>query len=95
MDKDTKRMLVGFVDNFKRPIFILGIMSWIALFIIISTESFSLVKTGYAISSSNVLGVGGSEFVVLAFVVLSILVFLIWKYLIRDLRKNKIKMGKK
>jgi len=89
MNEYSKKIVKGFVNNFKRPIFILGIISLTVLFVVMTAESFSLVKTGYAISNSSALGVSGSEFVVLSFVVLSVLVFLIWKYLIRNLRNNK------
>lgn len=89
MNKEINKTLEGFVSNFKKPIFILGIMSWIALFVVISTESLSVKKTGYAISNSVILGTTGAEFVVLIFVILSILMFIIWRYVISDLRKPK------
>ena len=89
MNRNTKKAFEHFVGNFKRPIFILGIMSWIALFIVISTESFSITKTGYAISNTVTLGLTGAQFVVFIFVVLSILMFIVWKYVVSDLRKAK------
>lgn len=91
MNKNTKKIFKYFVNNFKKPIFILGIISWIVLFVVMMTESFSIVKTGYAISTSSTLGISGSQFVVLLFVVLSILMFLMWRFLIKDLRKEKHK----
>jgi len=89
MSKNKNRIFSEFVDNFKKPIFILGMFSWVALFIIMSTESFSLVKTGYAISNTRIAGFSGAEIIVLIFVLLSILMFLVWRYVIKDLRNNK------
>jgi len=74
---------VELIKNAKRPIFILGAIVWIALFAFIFGTSFFKFKTGHAISIGNTWGISNSVILILLLFSLSILLYLVWKYLIK------------
>ena len=79
---------VELIKNTKKPIFVLGIVVWVALFAFMFGASFFKFKTGNAISLATTGGVQNSIVLTLLLVCLSVLLYFIWVFLIKKKRRK-------
>ncbi len=90
--KDASRVPVkDFSTGMKRPVFILGVVFWLGLLLFFALSSVKSFRTGQVINSQEILGVSGVYVYITLFIVLGILLFFVWKYMI----KGKKIRGKK
>ncbi|NCN86572.1 hypothetical protein GW932_01965 [archaeon] len=90
MKKVIKEPVENFVSHTKKPLFILGAIFWIGLFVFIFSNSFSKVVTGHSIVALNSIGGFSSTSVLIGlFLILSVLLFLIWKFILCAKKKCK------
>ena len=71
------------IENTKRPIFLLGVATWIAVFVFIFGVSVFKFRTGNVVYLSDTFGVPNSIVFIVLFILLSLLLYFAWKYLIK------------
>lgn len=84
----SKESVKEFSQAFKRPIFILGIVFWIGLLLFFTLSSVVSFRTGNVVNTQEVFGVSGVYLYLILFVVLGVLLFFVWKYMIKKKRNN-------
>lgn len=92
MTKFVKKFMQKFIVSTRKPLFILGITFWVAVFGFLMADSLSFSTTGHAITEMNsVYGIPGSAILVILLIVLSIVLYFVWKNVLKLKVKKKTK----
>ncbi|MDA3836572.1 MAG: hypothetical protein PF542_03030 [Nanoarchaeota archaeon] len=75
---------VHLIENMKKPIFVSGVVFWAVAFALIVGGFLLKFRTGYVVSSQVVGGMPMSIVMIGLFVVLAILLFIVWKLVIKS-----------
>ncbi len=79
----SKRLVKDFSEKTKKPVFILGVVFWMALLLFFGLSSIISFRVANVFNNQEIFGIQGYSLFIGLFILLGILLFIVWKKMIK------------